>query len=145
MLGAKVKKDSTVAALLRAAGVVILGKTNLSEWAACRSAGNATASQGWSAHGGMTFGAYYEKQSPSGSSSGSAVAASIGLALAAIGTEVGEALLLNMSFRFAIILRKCRYYTYSETRTTTSPFPRRLWPCVHLLSWRSFQFSTYAM
>ena len=98
MLGAKVKKESTVAELLRAAGVVILGKTNMSEWAACRSAGNATATQGWSAHGGQTFGAYCEKQSPSGSSGGSGVAASIGLALAAIGTEVsGTGLMHSLS------------------------------------------------
>ena len=98
MLGAKVKKDSTVAALLRAAGAVILGKTNLSEWAACRSGGNASATQGWSAHGGMTYGAYHEKQSPSGSSGGSGVAASIGLALAAIGTEVSEIIFLTSRY-----------------------------------------------
>ena len=98
MLGAKVKKESTVAELLRAAGAVILGKTNMSEWAACRSRGNATATQGWSAHGGQTFGAYCEKQSPSGSSGGSGVAASIGLALAAIGTEVsGTGLMHSLS------------------------------------------------
>ena len=104
MLGAKVKEESTVATLLRAAGAVILGKTNLSEWAACRSGGNASASQGWSAHGGMTYGAYCEKQSPSGSSSGSAVAASVGLALAAIGTEVSGICLLMLSFPFTITL-----------------------------------------
>ena len=74
-----------MAAKLRAAGVVILGKTNLSQWANFRSTNS---SNGWSAYGGQVFGAYYPLQDPSGSSSGSGVASSIGLALAALGTEV---------------------------------------------------------
>ncbi len=80
-------RDSGVAAKLRVAGVVILGKSNLSQWANYRS-GNST--DGWSAYGGQVFGAYYPQQWPSGSSSGSAVASSIGLALAALGTEVNS-------------------------------------------------------
>lgn len=81
-----VPKDSTIAFKLRAAGVIILGKSNLSQWANFRSL-NST--DGWSAYGGQVFGAYYPGQNPSGSSSGSGVASSIGLALAALGTEVG--------------------------------------------------------
>lgn len=75
LLGATVPTDSTVAAKLRAAGAVILGKANLSQWANFRSSNS---SNGWSAYGGQTFGAYYPEQDPSGSSSGSAVASSIG-------------------------------------------------------------------
>jgi len=73
-----------MAARLRAAGVVILGKTNLSEWANFRSTNSIS---GWSAVGGQTHNAYDLARSPCGSSSGSAVAVAAGLAAAAIGTE----------------------------------------------------------
>jgi amidase len=84
LLGAKVPEDSTVAAKLRRAGVVLLGKTNLSQWANFRSLNT---SNGWSAYGGQTQGAYFPGQDPSGSSSGSGVASSLGLAFASLGTE----------------------------------------------------------
>ena len=90
LLGAKVPSDSTIAAKLRKAGVVILGKTNLSQWANYRS-NNST--NGWSAYGGQTFAAYYPLQDPSGSSSGSGVSSSIGLALAALGSETSGSIL----------------------------------------------------
>jgi len=54
LVGAKVPRDSTMAAKLREAGVIILGKTNLSQWANFRSFNS---SNGWSAYGGQTFGA----------------------------------------------------------------------------------------
>ncbi|KAK5697636.1 hypothetical protein LTR17_023951 [Elasticomyces elasticus] len=75
--GSIVPHDSTVAANLRAAGAVILGKAGLSEWAFWR---GTNTSNGWSARGGQVKGAYYDNQDPSGSSGGSAVAASLGLA-----------------------------------------------------------------
>ncbi|KAF2009406.1 amidase signature enzyme [Aaosphaeria arxii CBS 175.79] len=84
LLGAKTPRDSAVAEKLREAGAVILGKTNLSQWANFRSSNS---SNGWSAHGGQVLGAYHPDQDPCGSSSGSGVAASIGLSAAAIGTE----------------------------------------------------------
>ncbi|OCL09890.1 amidase [Glonium stellatum] len=84
LLGAKVPRDSTVVAKLRKAGAIILGKTNMSQWANFRSSNS---SNGWSAYGGQTYAAYYPKQDPSGSSSGSGVSSSLGLALAALGTE----------------------------------------------------------
>lgn len=90
LLGAKVPRDSTMAAKLRKAGAIILGKTNLSQWANYRSDNT---SNGWSAYGGQTMGAYYPKQDPSGSSSGSGVSSSIGLALAALGTETSGSIL----------------------------------------------------
>ncbi|KAI2477426.1 Glutamyl-tRNA amidotransferase protein [Pyrenophora tritici-repentis] len=84
LVGAKVPRDATVVAKLREAGAVILGKSNLSQWANFRSSNS---SNGWSAHGGQTYGAYYPGQDPSGSSSGSGVAASLGLAWGTLGTE----------------------------------------------------------
>lgn len=85
LLGAQVPRDATVTAKLREAGAVILGKTGLSEWANWRS-DNGT--NGWSAYGGQVTAAYYPDQDPSGSSSGSGVAADLGLCLAALGTDV---------------------------------------------------------
>ena len=58
----------------------------MGEWAQCRSR-KASSSHGWSAYGGQVLGAYYPEQDPHGSSSGSAVAVSVGLALASLGTE----------------------------------------------------------
>lgn len=84
LLGAKVPRDATVAAKLRKAGAILLGKTNLSQWANYRSSNS---SNGWSAYGGQTYGAYYPGQDPSGSSSGSGVSASLGLAFGTLGTE----------------------------------------------------------
>lgn len=73
-----------VARRLREAGAVILGKTNLSEWANFRSSHSIS---GWSAVGGLTRNPYALDRSPLGSSAGSAVAVAAGLAAAAIGTE----------------------------------------------------------
>ncbi|KAK5716105.1 hypothetical protein LTR15_009930 [Elasticomyces elasticus] len=88
--GSKVPRDSTMAAKLRKAGAILLGKTNLSQWANYRSDNT---SNGWSAYGGQTYAAYYPGQDPSGSSSGSGVSSAIGLALAALGTETSGSIL----------------------------------------------------
>lgn len=85
LVGATVPRDAPVAKKLREAGAVILGKANLSQWANFRSSNS---SNGWSAYGGQCLGAYHPDQDPSGSSSGSGVASSLGLALASLGTEV---------------------------------------------------------
>jgi len=84
LLGAKVPRDSPTVAKLRSAGAIILGKTNLSQWAQYRS-NNGTS--GWSSIGGQVYGPYYEHQDPYGSSSGSGVATALGLAFASLGTE----------------------------------------------------------
>ena len=86
LLGAKPAVESSVIAKLREAGVLILGKTNLSEWANFR---GLNVSSGWSPRGGQTMGVYYPGSQPNGSSSGSAVAATLALCTAAVGTEVG--------------------------------------------------------
>jgi amidase len=77
-------KDAPLVARLRAAGAVILGKTNLSEWANFRST---HASSGWSGRGGQTRNPYALDRTPSGSSSGSAVAVAANLCAVAVGTE----------------------------------------------------------
>ncbi|MFN0075143.1 MAG: amidase [Prosthecobacter sp.] len=82
--GHKPKRDAALVTRLREAGAVILGKTNLSEWANIRSP-NSTS--GWSARGGLTRNPHRLTHSASGSSSGSAAAVAAGLAPAAIGTE----------------------------------------------------------
>ncbi|CAO1599149.1 hypothetical protein XANCAGTX0491_002891 [Xanthoria calcicola] len=86
LVGAKVSRESSIVTRLRDAGAVVLGKATMGEWAQCRSR-KASSSHGWSAYGGQVLGAYYPQQDPSGSSSGSAVAVSIGLALGSIATE----------------------------------------------------------
>ncbi len=82
--GSKPPADAFIVARLRDAGAVILGKTNLSEWANFRSTHS---SSGWSGRGGQTHNPYALDRNPSGSSSGSGVAAAANLCAAAIGTE----------------------------------------------------------
>ena len=84
LLGSTASQDSTVAKKLRAAGAVILGKTNLSEWANFRSNHS---SSGWSGRGGQTKNPYVLDRNPCGSSSGSGAAASSNLCTIAVGTE----------------------------------------------------------
>jgi amidase len=84
LVGSKPAQDSAVARKLRDAGAVILGKTNLSEWANIRS-GHSTS--GWSGHGGLTKNPYALHRNPCGSSSGSGAAASANLCAAAVGSE----------------------------------------------------------
>ncbi|WP_409515399.1 amidase [Brevundimonas sp.] len=84
LLGHAPGRDAPIVARLRDAGAVILGKTNLSEWANIRSSQSIS---GWSAVGGQTRNPYDPERTPCGSSSGSAVAVAIGLAPIAIGTE----------------------------------------------------------
>ena len=85
LLGTRPGRESRVVEMLRAAGAIVLGKTNLTEWAGWRTWNNTS---GWSARGGLTLGAYCENMKSGGSSSGAAVAATLGLAWAAIGSEV---------------------------------------------------------
>ena len=84
LVGAKPPKDSLVAQKLRAAGAVLIGKTNLSEWANIRSSHSTS---GWSGRGGLTKNPYALDRNPCGSSSGSGAAASANLCAVAIGTE----------------------------------------------------------
>jgi len=82
--GSKPAQDSSVARKLREAGAIILGKTNLSEWANIRSSHSTS---GWSGRGGLTKNPYALDRNPCGSSSGSGAATSANLCVVAIGTE----------------------------------------------------------
>ncbi len=82
--GSVAPRDSKVAERLRGAGAVLLGKTNLSEWANIRST---RSSSGWSARGGQCRNPYALDRNPCGSSSGSGVAVSASLCAVAVGTE----------------------------------------------------------
>ncbi len=82
--GSIAKRDSFVAQRLRAAGAVILGKTNLSEWANFRSTHSTS---GWSGRGGLTRNPYALDRNTSGSSSGSGAGVAANLCAAALGTE----------------------------------------------------------
>ncbi len=84
LVGSPAAQDSTVAARLRAAGAVVLGKTTLSEWANFRSF---FSSSGWSGRGGQCNNPYAIDRNPCGSSSGSGAAASANFTAVSIGTE----------------------------------------------------------
>ncbi len=86
--------DAFIVKKLRAAGAIILGKTNMSEWANFRSS---RATSGWSSRGGQTKNPYILDRSPSGSSSGSAVAVAANLCTIAIGTETNGSIVAPAS------------------------------------------------
>jgi len=83
LLGSVVPRDATVAAKLRAAGAIILGKANLSEWANFRG----RVPSGFSGRGGQSSSPYVPLGNPSGSSSGSGISTAIGLTAGALGSE----------------------------------------------------------
>ena len=93
LVGSRVARDAVVVTRLRAAGAVVLGKTNLSEWANFRGLVPKPVTEaglflnGWSARGGFTRNPYDLAWDPCGSSSGSAVAAAANLCAIAVGTE----------------------------------------------------------
>ena len=95
LAGSIAPRDSFVVERLRAAGAVILGKTNLSEWANFRGSRSIS---GWSGRGGLTRNPYAIDRSPSGSSSGSAVAVSANLCAVAIGTETDGSIVSPSSY-----------------------------------------------
>jgi amidase len=84
LAGSIARRDAFIVERLRAAGALILGKTNLSEWANFRSS---KSTSGWSGRGGLTRNPYALDRNTSGSSSGSGVAAAANLCAASVGTE----------------------------------------------------------
>ncbi|MCP5520854.1 MAG: amidase [Verrucomicrobiales bacterium] len=88
-------RDSFVVERLRAAGAVLLGKANLSEWANFRGSRSIS---GWSGRGGLTRNPYVLDRSPSGSSSGSAAAVSANLCALAVGTETNGSIVSPASY-----------------------------------------------
>lgn len=102
LLGARPAQDAFLVQRLRAAGAVVLGKANLSEWANFRST---SSSSGWSARGGQVNNPYVLDRNPCGSSSGSAVAASAHLATVTIGTETNGSVVCPASANSTVGLK----------------------------------------
>lgn len=121
-------QEATVVSRLRAAGAVILGKTNLSEWANFRST---SSSSGWSARGGQTRNPYVLDRNPCGSSSGSAVAVAASLGAAAIGSETDGSIVCPSSLCGVVGLKptvglvsRAGVIPISPTQDTVGPHTR---------------------
>ena len=128
LLGAKPFQDAFVAKKLRDAGAVILGKTNLSEWANFRSS---KSSSGWSARGGQTKNPYVLDRNPCGSSSGSGAAAAANLCAAAIGTETDGSIVCPSSANSLVgikptvgIVSRAGIIPISHSQDTAGPMAR---------------------
>ncbi|KAF2691581.1 amidase signature enzyme [Lentithecium fluviatile CBS 122367] len=85
LVGAKPPAKSEVVTALRRAGIIILGKANMAQWSGFRSISGCS---GWSARGGQCTGPFWKGMKASGSSSGITAATTLGLGLAALGTEI---------------------------------------------------------
>lgn len=95
-------RDATLVRRLRDAGMVVLGKTNLSEWANIRDPGSTS---GWSAYGGLTRNPYALNRSAGGSSSGSGAAVAAGIARLAVGTETDGSITCPAAFNGCVGLK----------------------------------------
>ncbi len=121
-------RDAPVVARLRAAGAIILGKTNLSEWANIRSTHSIS---GWSGIGGLTHNPYVLDRSTCGSSAGSGAAVAASLAAAALGTETNGSLVCPGSFNGIVALKptvglvsRTHVVPISHTQDTAGPMTR---------------------
>jgi amidase len=121
-------RDAFVAARLRAAGAILLGKTNLSEWANFRSS---RSTSGWSSRGGQCRNPYALDRDPSGSSSGSAAAAAASLAAAAVGSETDGSIVSPSSMCGLVgikptvgLLSRSGIIPISHTQDTAGPMAR---------------------
>jgi amidase len=137
LAGSIAPRDAFLVQQLRAAGAVILGKTNLSEWANFR--GDRSTS-GWSGRGGQTHNPYALDRNPSGSSSGSAVAAAANLCAAAVGTETDGSILSPARFNGIVGLKptvglvsRSGIIPISRTQDTAGPMARTVTDAAILL------------
>ncbi len=131
-------RDAFVVQKLREAGAVILGKTNLSEWANMRST---RSTSGWSGRGRQTCNPYALDRSPSGSSSGSAVAVSANLCAVAIGTETDGSIVSPASVNGIVGLKptlglvsRSGIIPISQTQDTAGPMTRTVRDAALLLT-----------
>ena len=138
LLGTRPSMDSAVAARLRAAGAVILGKTNLSEWANLRSSHSTS---GWSGRGGLTKMPYVLDRNPSGSSSGSGAAVAANLCAVAVGTETDGSIvspaaqngIVGIKPTVGLVSRR-GIIPISHTQDTAGPMARNVADAAALLS-----------
>jgi amidase len=137
LLGAQAPRDAFVAARLRAAGAILLGKTNLSEWANFRST---SSSSGWSARGGQALNPYVLDRSPCGSSSGSATAVAANLAAASLGTETDGSILCPAAINGIVGIKptvgltsRAGVIPIAHSQDTVGPFARTVTDAALLL------------
>jgi amidase len=130
LAGASAPKDAFLVQRLRQAGVVPLGKTNLSEWANIRSSHSIS---GWSGRGGFTKNPYALDRNPSGSSSGSAVAVAANLCVVAVGTETDGSIVSPSSINGIVgikptvgLVSRSGVIPISHTQDTAGPMARTL-------------------
>ena len=130
-------KDAFIVERLREAGAVILGKTNLSEWANFRST---HPSSGWSGRGGQTKNPYALDRSPSGSSSGSGAAAAASLCAVAVGTETDGSIVSPSSNNSLVgikptvgLLSRSGIVPVAHSQDTAGPMARTVADAVALL------------
>jgi amidase len=128
LVGAKYARDAHVAARLRDAGAVLLGKANMSEWANFRSTHS---SSGWSARGGQARNPYALDRTPCGSSSGSASAVAANLCAASVGTETDGSILCPASINGVVGIKptvgltsRAGVIPISHSQDTVGPFGR---------------------
>ncbi len=138
LVGAKPPKDSFVAVRLRAAGAVILGKTNLSEWANIRSS---RSTSGWSGRGGLTRNPYALNRNPCGSSSGTGAGISANLAAIGIGTETDGSIVCPSSSNGLVgikptvgLVSRAGIVPISHSQDTAGPMCRTVHDAALLLS-----------
>ena len=138
LLGSIAPQDSTVARKLREAGAVILGKTNLSEWANIRSEHS---SSGWSARGGQTRNPYVLDRNPCGSSSGSGAAVSANFCAVAIGTETDGSIVCPSNANGTVgikptvgLVSRAGIIPISHTQDTAGPMTRTVADAAALLT-----------
>ena len=131
-------QDSTVAANLRKAGAVILGKTNLSEWANFRST---HASSGWSGRGGQTRNPYALDRNPCGSSSGTGAAIAANLATVGVGTETDGSIVCPSSANGLVgikptvgLVSRSGIIPISHSQDTAGPMARTVADAAELLA-----------
>ena len=134
----KPKADAFLVALLRDAGMVILGKTNLSEWANFRSTRSIS---GWSSRGGQTRNPYVLDRNPCGSSSGTGSAISANLAAVGIGTETDGSILCPSAVAGLVGLKptvglvsRSGIIPISESQDTAGPMTRSVADAAALLN-----------
>ncbi|WP_163988531.1 amidase [Pyxidicoccus caerfyrddinensis] len=138
LVGAVPSRDAFIVERLRAAGAVILGKTNLSEWANFRST---KSSSGWSGRGGQTRNPYALDRTPSGSSSGSGVAAAANFCAVAVGTETDGSVVSPSAASSLVGLKptvglvsRTGIIPISHTQDTAGPMTRTVADAAALLS-----------
>ncbi len=137
LVGNRAAKDAFIVARLREAGAVLLGKTNLSEFANFRSS---RSSSGWSSRGGQTRNPYVLSRNPCGSSSGSGVAVSANLCALAIGTETDGSIVCPASVNGIVGIKptvglwsRSGIIPISHTQDTAGPMARTVTDAVILL------------